>query len=116
MPAEAQRQQFQLLFRQVPVAISYLQGPDLIITDGNPLALDVWGRPAAEVFGRPLLKALPEMEGQGFDDLLREVMRTGVPFVGREFPAQLLRRGKLRTLYFDFAYQPLHDEQQPLWG
>src|SRR3712207_7348842 len=41
-----------------------------------------WGRKPEQVLGRPLLQALPEVQGQGFDDLLRQVLRTQVPVTG----------------------------------
>jgi hypothetical protein len=52
---------------------------------------------------------LPELRGQVFKDLLDGVMRTGIPYEGKEAPAQFDRRGdgKLDTVYFNFVYAPL---------
>ncbi len=41
--------------------------------------------------GRPLLEACPELVGQGFDELLREVMRTGKATVCKEVLAKVAR-------------------------
>lgn len=40
---------------------------------------------------KPLLEALPEVRGQGFDLLLDRVLETGEPVVAREIPVQLER-------------------------
>ena len=62
-----------------------------------------------DVVGRPLLEALPELVGQGFDTLLQEVRRTGVPTILRETPAQVDRSGTgvLEDGYFDVVFQPV---------
>jgi hypothetical protein len=37
-----------------------------------------------DIIGKPLLEALPEIKGQGFDDLLKEVIRTAKPFIAKK--------------------------------
>jgi len=61
------------------------------------------------VLGKPLLEALPEIEGQGFKELLDRVRDTGEPWVGRESPVQLQRTpgAPLETRYLDMVFQPL---------
>ncbi len=63
-----------------------------------------------------MLEALPELKGQGFDALIREVFLTGVPYQGKETPAQLLRNGRLETSYYNFVFQPLYDAQGQILG
>ena len=101
-----QRQKLQSVFMQAPIAIAIFEGPQLIfeLANSNYRAL-VGGR---EVLGRPLFDALPELAGQGFDRLLREVMATGVPFIGTKVLANVDRTGtgQLEEGYYNFVYSP----------
>jgi signal transduction histidine kinase len=106
--AEYQRNQFQALVDQAPVALGFFEGPELRVMAANQQLCTMWGHPPDEVLQRPLLDALPELRGQGFDDLLRQVLVTEVPVVGTEAPAQLLRNGQLTTTYYDFVYKPFY--------
>ena len=40
-----------------------------------------------DIIGMPRMEALPEMQGQGFEELLAEVRRSGKPFFGRDLKA-----------------------------
>ena len=90
---------------EAPAAVGLLRGRDLTIEFVNPGILEMWGR-TSDVIGKPLLDALPELRGQGFDDLMANVMRTGTPFIASEMPCKLMRDGRLETVYFNFAYTP----------
>ncbi|KUG08709.1 PAS domain-containing sensor histidine kinase [Solirubrum puertoriconensis] len=107
---EAQRQQLQGIFNQAPVAIALLDGPEYRIALANPSVCEIWARPQAQVVGLPLFDALPEVRGQGLEELLEGVLRTGQPYVGTELPIQLLRHGSLETVYFNFVYQPQYNQ------
>jgi PAS domain S-box-containing protein len=98
------------LFEQAPVAIAILRGPLYIIEVANPLVADIWGRTPAQLLGHPLFDALPEVRGQGFEEILDQVVATGEAFVAQEVAATLQRKGKLEKVYLNFVYQPLRDE------
>ena len=91
-----------------------LEGPQLVITLANPMALRVWGREdASELVGRPVCEALPEMSGQGREEMLRAVRETGRPYVGREVPV-LVRQpenGVAEPRYIDFVCEPLRTDE-----
>ncbi|ATB33567.1 ATP-binding protein [Melittangium boletus] len=110
--AELGRARLSALFMQAPVAIGIFRGPELVIDVANPLICRLWGRTLEQVLGKPLMDAMPELQGQGFDEILYEVIRTGVPFVGTEIPVRLIRTaGRLpENVYFNFVYEPLRDE------
>ena len=103
----------QTVFEQAPVALALLQGPDYVVTVANPAICALWGRDPAQVASQsqPLFELLPEIAGQGFRELLDEVRRTGEPYIANEKLTQLMRQGRLETVYFNFVYQPLADEQ-----
>src|SRR6185312_4589890 len=105
--AELQKQHLHALFMQAPTPIVILHGPNHVIELANPQTCQVWGRNERDVVGKPLLEAVPSV--RPFKELLDAVLRTGVPHVGKETPAQFDRRGDgtLDTVYFNFVYAPL---------
>jgi PAS domain S-box-containing protein len=114
--AERERNLLNAIIAQAPVAICVFQGEEQVVATANDQLCAMWGTVPAQVLGRPLLKAVPALRGQGFTELIAEVARTGKPFVGREVAAQLPGQGRLKTGYFDFVYQPLYDTAGTLLG
>ncbi|GAA3923849.1 hypothetical protein GCM10022406_07560 [Hymenobacter algoricola] len=108
---EAQQVQLAELFEQAPVAITVLRGAQYVIEVANPLMAELWGRTPEQVRGKALYEALPEVRGQGFKELLDQVVASGEAFAAQELPAQLPRAGELATVYLNFVYQPLRDAQ-----
>jgi PAS domain-containing protein len=88
---EAERTQvLEEVFRQAPSFLAVYHGPAHVYTLANAAYYQLIGH-GREIIGKPLLKALPEVEGQGFDALLDRVLQTGEPFVAREIPVRLER-------------------------
>jgi PAS domain S-box-containing protein len=114
--AEAQRQQLQAIIQQAPMPISYVEGPDLHLVAFNATAGEVWGLSPQELLGLPLLEAIPQLQGRGFDQILHQVMQTRTPFRGQEIELLVQRHGELAAGYFNFVYQPLLDEQNQVMG
>jgi PAS domain S-box-containing protein len=109
---EAERAKIRELFHQAPAAILMLEGPEHTVTLVNARYVGLVGRSsAADLIGKPVAEALPEIIAQGFVDLLDEVYRTGKPFVGNEVSARLgsEERSELVEIYFNFVYQPTRD-------
>ncbi|MDQ3847038.1 MAG: PAS domain-containing protein, partial [Bacteroidota bacterium] len=97
------------LFMQAPVTIGIVKGDDYVIELANDNLLQVWGR-TADVIGKPLLQAIPELQGQGYIELLNQVRETGTPYYAFERPITLVRNGKKEVLYFDFVYKPYYEQ------
>ncbi len=96
------------LFQQTPGAIALLTGPDHVYEIANPAYLKLVGN--RDVVGKPVREAVPEVVDQGFIDLLNEVYRTGVPYVGNATPIDLIgEEGRLDRLRLDFVYQPIRN-------
>ncbi|WPP53529.1 ATP-binding protein [Catalinimonas niigatensis] len=110
--SEAERQQAKLLelFSQAPVAIGVLKGPQHITEAVNPAICEFWGRSADELLGKPLFDVLSEVRGQGFEEMLDGVFKSGKPYVGNEVPARVKRNNKEEGVYFNFVYHPWRDE------
>jgi PAS domain S-box-containing protein len=101
----------QELLARAPAAIGVLSGPEHRWTYVNDFYVRATGRESTQDFlGRTFRESLPELEGQGFFDLLDEVYRTGKPYAGREARATLNRAGgPPQDSYFNFVYQPIRD-------
>jgi PAS domain S-box-containing protein len=102
-------QQAYNLFMQAPEGICILKGEDLVVDLANDPVLKMWGKNRM-VIGQPLLKAIPELENQGFIELLHNVRKTGTPFTASDTPVILVRDGKQELVYFNFTYQPYYED------
>lgn len=95
------------LFMQAPAPICVLHGPDLVYEMANPAYERVCGR--GPLVGRRVLDVFPELEGQGFDRMLVDVMRTETPCTRTDVLVRLDRNGdgRLEDTYWSFTYSPL---------
>ena len=112
----AETERLRQLFEQAPSFIAVLRGPEHRYDLANPGYLQLVGR--HDLLGRTVREALPEVEGQGFLDLLDSVYRTGQPYQGRSVPLTLQREpGAAPELCFlDFVYQPIRDAAGAVTG
>jgi signal transduction histidine kinase len=113
----AERQRLQDLFMRAPAIIAVLQGPRHIFEFANPLYMQVIGA-QRDIIGKPIREALPELEGQGFYEVLDTVNQTGEPFFGNETPVMLARTGDgiLEEVYFNFVYLPTRNANAEIEG
>ncbi|MEO6877783.1 MAG: PAS domain-containing sensor histidine kinase [Gemmatimonadaceae bacterium] len=97
------------LFRQAPAFIAVVRGPEFIFELANDAYYQLVGH--RDIIGKPVFDALPDARGQGFEDLLRGVLETGRPAVGRESPLTLQRvpGAAPEERYLNFVYSPLID-------
>jgi PAS domain S-box-containing protein len=97
------------LFHQAPGFMAMLRGPKHVFEMVNASYDQLVGH--REIVGKPVLEALPELEDQGFKDLLDEVYRTGQTFVGRGLRVMLQREpnSEPEERFVDFVYQPIRD-------
>ncbi|PZX56674.1 PAS domain-containing protein [Algoriphagus chordae] len=113
---ESSERNLRLIIQQAPASIATFKGPDYVTEIANSNALELWGRKAEEVMHKPILEAMPELVGQGIKDLLDDVYTTGNRFAASELPVQLLRDGKLKTVYINFSYEALYDANGKIDG
>ncbi|TPG72063.1 PAS domain-containing protein [Hymenobacter nivis] len=114
--AERQRGELQRVFEQAPVAVAVYRGPQYIIELANPTVCRLWGRTPAQLLGKGLFEALPEVAGMGYEALLDGVMATGVPHVAQAMEAQHDRNGQRETVFWDFVYVPLYEADGRIYG
>jgi signal transduction histidine kinase len=104
---DVERERLQSIFMQAPAFIAVFRGPEHVFELVNPPFHQLIGH--REVIGKPVREALPEVEGQGYFELLDQVYTTGEPFVGNEARVLLQREkdGPLEERFVNFVYQPL---------
>ena len=104
------------LFQQAPGMIAVIRGPDHVFELVNEAYIQLVGR--RELLGRTAREALPEVEGQGFFELLDEVYATGLHVRRLETPIYLRRQvdGQLEQRYMNFVFQPIRDGSGQVTG
>ncbi len=112
---EKSEKEFRNTVKQIAVGITIFKGPDFIVEMANDAYLEVIDKTENDFVGRPLFDTLPEVK-ESVASLLTNVLTTGIPFYGKEFPITINRYGKEELTYFDFAYQPYHDEDGAISG
>lgn len=101
---------------QAPVAMCILKGDDHVVAVANERIIEIWGAKGREVVGRPVFEAVPEVRGQGFEELLDHVYHTGETYKAFGVPLDVFRNGKRETIYIDFVYQAYREEEQTISG
>ena len=98
------------ILEQAPAPMAVLRGPSQIFELANQEYLRAIGGRA--VLGVPVRAAFPELEGQGFFELLDRVYRTGEPHHEDEARVLLDRSGTgaSEEMFFNFAYQALTND------
>jgi len=106
---EEENERLVTLFEQAPGIIAVLRGPEHVFEITNKSYLELIGR--RNLVGKTAREALPEVEGQGFFELLDQVYKSGEPFVGHALPLRVARApdAPLEQRYLDFIYQPIRD-------
>jgi PAS domain S-box-containing protein len=107
--AEARRAEARLreVFAQAPAFMAVLRGPDHVFEYVNTAYHQLVGH--RELLGLPVMEALPEIRGQGFEELLHSVLATGEPFVGREVSVMISRTpdSEPEERFVDLVYYPI---------
>ncbi|WP_165356396.1 PAS domain S-box protein [Sphingosinicella sp. BN140058] len=104
------------LFDQAPGFMSVLRGPNHVYELINASFLQLVGH--RDLVGKPVREALPEVEGQGFFELLDEVYRTGRAYAGRSMLIALQRApgAPSEERLLDFVFAPIVDSSGKTTG
>lgn len=113
---ESERERLIDVFQHAPSFMCVLTGPDHVVERVNDRYDKLVGN--RDLVGKPIREALPEIERQGFVELLDEVYRTGEPFVGTDLPVLLQQRpGEApEERIVDFVYQALRSPDGEVTG
>ena len=111
---EAQR--LRDMLEKAPSFMAVLYGPDHVFEVTNAAYMQLIGH--RNVIGKSVREALPELDGQGFYELLDRVYTTGEPFVGRGLEIDLQENpgAPTRRAYLNFIYQPMREDDGQITG
>ncbi|WP_145010652.1 ATP-binding protein [Pseudomonas oryzihabitans] len=111
--ADAARQR--RMFEQAPGFVAIVRGPEHVFDFVNVAFRRLFGERDFE--GHAVRTVFPELQNQGYFELLEQVYQSGRRFVAERTPLRLESQGEpVRTLYLDFIYEPLTDEAGQVIG
>lgn len=112
---DRERANLREIFQLAPSFMARVRGATHIFEEANPSYMRLVGD-GRQLLGLPVREALPEVEDQGFVDLLDGVYATGTPYSGTEVRVILRRGDVLEERFVDFVYQPTRDPQNQIDG
>lgn len=103
----AERERLTMVFQMAPAFIATMRGPTHVFEMANPAFDQLAGH--RDLLGRTVREAFPDIEGQGFYELLDRVYTTGEPFVGNEMPLLLQPHPDAvpEQRFINFVYLPM---------
>jgi PAS domain S-box-containing protein len=112
----AEMERLRDLFEQSPSFMAVLRGPQHRFELVNSRYLQLVAH--RNVIGQPVRDALPEVEGQGFFELLDHVFETGEPYIGQSVPIMLQAAPQAppQPRVLDFVYQPIRGSEGAITG
>ncbi|MFY0540626.1 PAS domain-containing protein [Nannocystis pusilla] len=104
------------LFEQAPGFVAFLRGPEMVFEVANAAYHQLVGH--RRVVGKTVREVLPELEGQGYFELLEHVYNSGEPYIGTQSKVVLQPSpgGESIEAYLDFIYQPIRDPNGQVTG
>lgn len=106
---------FENLIKQSDFSIALYKGKDLVIDMANNAMLKSWNKDSS-VIGKTLEEALPELQGQPFVEILRNIYDTRQTYTSKEGEVFLERDGQLKKLYYNFSYKPLFNQKGDIYA
>lgn len=107
---EDERARLAEVFENAPSWVATFRGPDHVVEMANPAYRKLAGD--RKLVGRPVREVFPELEGQGYVELLDHVYETGEPVEVEEQPLVLDRPGEGEPVrfYLTAVAQPRTDD------
>ena len=105
----AERKRLSQLITNAPVTMCILKGEDHTFELVNPVFIDLFGK--RDYINRNARSVFPEIEGQGFFEILDGVYSTGTSYSVSETVVRIDRDGsrKLTDIYLNLLFQPYFD-------
>ncbi|GCE28589.1 hypothetical protein KDA_40730 [Dictyobacter alpinus] len=113
---EAEKRKLADVFERAPAFMAILRGKNHVFEMANTSYYQLVGH--RDILGKSVLDALPEVEGQGYIELLDAVLATGKPFIGNEMKIGLQKvpDGEIEERYLNFVYEPLRSSNNAFVG
>lgn len=103
------------LVESAPFPIGVYTGPEMKIALANKSIKEIFGK-GDNVVGQLYPELLPELEGTGIFEQLRQVYETGIPFESENKFLNITENGINRPFYFNYIFTPLFDEKGTIYG
>lgn len=113
---ESEKIKFETLFADASTSMALLRGADLIFEQSNPSYHALFDNRVK--IGVPILEIMPELVGQPFAQLLKDVFHKGIVYRDEEAHAYLRRThdGPLEERYFRQSYTQVKDADGNPYG
>jgi PAS domain S-box-containing protein len=113
---QRQADQLEQLFEDAPGFMALLGGPQHRFELANKTYRQLIG--ARNPIGKTFREVLPELETQGFFELVDQVYESAEPYVGSRTPVLLQRvaGAALEERWVDFIFQPVRDQEGAVRG
>jgi PAS domain S-box-containing protein len=104
------------VYEHAPGFIAMAEGPEHRFTFANAAYRELIGR--EDLIGRTVSEVMPEIQRQGFVELLDRVYQTGVPFIGRGLPIEFQHDPDVPPAkrFIDTIYHPVRDADGAIVG
>jgi PAS domain S-box-containing protein len=96
--------------------MSIAMGSSFVIEVANQRMLELWGKSADEIIGKPVFDVMPEARVQGLEQVVQHVYLTGERFVANEYPVMLVKKGREEKLFLNFVYEPFRGSDGAIAG
>ena len=110
--AAAEQERQRQMLRQMPGFVGVVRGPEHIYEYVNDAYAKISGR--ENFIGHSVREMFPELEGQGYYDLLDRVYSTGQAVITRAMELRLV--GSDEVQFIDFVYEPIRNETGEVTG
>ncbi|MDZ7680461.1 MAG: histidine kinase dimerization/phosphoacceptor domain -containing protein [Fodinibius sp.] len=114
--AETDRDKLKTMFEKAPTPKCLLEGREMTFVIANKAYEQVVGQ--EDIVGKRVDEVIPEVEEQGYIDILKEVYDTGEPYLGQEEAIYFDKDDKTaqQEYIFNLLYEPLFDENGEVYG
>ncbi|HSX84228.1 MAG TPA: PAS domain S-box protein, partial [Cellvibrio sp.] len=111
-----ERERLREVFERSPAFMAVLRGREHIFESVNQRFYDLLGDRA--FVGKTVCEAVPEIQNQGYLEILDRVLQTGVPFVGSDMRVMLRKapQQELEEKYIELVYEPLRSGSGNITG
>ena len=106
---------FRTLVQDNPMPTAFYETEDIVIKIANNEMLKLWDKDKS-IIGKPMIEGIPELAGQPFIPILKEVFRSGVPYHADQQEAVLVMDGVPTKSWFNFTYKPLRNATGKVYG
>lgn len=113
---DREKQRLHDLFLHAPASVGVFKGPEHVFEMANDVYLQLTGR--KKIIGKTVREVFPEIENQGFFEILDRVYSAGIPFTANERLVQIDKKGdgSLEDKYLNFVYHPYRDAANAVEG